>query len=377
MTNATPNLPSKPTLGNNNQQEADEEEFEAFAEHQDPLDIAAATWVVRKRNGLSSTEEAELQDWLNADNRHGPALEEMETTMDEVHRFPDDDVAQLKASLPVNQKAQSNPHEWFIVSADLFRPLVSNSATAILMLALIGGGWLGWNHWQSMLLFEQNYATLRGQQLKAALPDTPDYNAALRSTLQLDTDTQVRVRLYRDRREVYLTNGQALFDVFSDSQRPFHVYVDSLRITVVGTRFSVRKTDTGLNAGHTVVSVREGQVRVENVHSHGTPVELTAGQAVSAHGQAQIGSVEVVGVDSIATWQDGRLNFNQTPLREAIAEFERYGQTNLIVNDPTVGLMPVGGSYSIDHLSNFVQNLPQVLPVRLQREGNITRVMPK
>ncbi|RYY69950.1 MAG: histidine kinase, partial [Comamonadaceae bacterium] len=36
-------------------------EFASFASRQDPLDIEAATWAVRRRDGLDASDRAELQ----------------------------------------------------------------------------------------------------------------------------------------------------------------------------------------------------------------------------------------------------------------------------------------------------------------------------
>lgn len=399
---------------------ADEREFEAFAQDQDPLDIAAATWVTRKRSGLSAEGEAELQAWLDADPRHAQAFEDMDATFGEVQQLPDDDVAQLRARLPDRDAANlaaaprtdSPPAQmqrpkrpntgWGSALSGLngllglLRPLMPQAAAAAIAFAMVSGGWLGWSHWQRQPVFEQTFATERGQQLKATLPDAAEQTADPGSTLQLDTATQTQVRLYRDRREVHLQSGQAMFAVHSDPQRPFHVYAGAVRITVVGTRFSVRHTGTGLDAGQTVVAVEEGRVRVEKrrtgTDNHDSnesaqhlaasaeapadhPVELTAGQIVVADVQGHIGPVATLAVNAIAPWRDGRLSFDQTPLAQAIAEFERYGRTGLVVRDPAVAALPVGGSYSLQQWQRFAETLPEMLPVRLVRRGEVTEVV--
>jgi len=403
---------------------ADEREFDAFAQDQDPLDIAAATWVTRKRSGLSPEGEAELKAWLDADPRHAQAFGDMDATFGEVQQLPDDDVAQLRATLPDRDVTghELPPQEatpqaqlprprppangWGSALSSLngllswLRPLVPQAAAAAIAFALVGGGWMGWSHLQGQPVFEQAFATERGQQLKATLPDAAPQAAALTatrgSTLQLDTATQTQVRLYRDRREVHLQSGQAMFSVHSDPQRPFYVYAGALRITVVGTRFSVRHTRTGLEAGQTVVAVEEGHVRVEKRRPDGgtvenaeaaqepkaftdalaeRAVELTAGQAVVADARGHMGPVATLAANAIAPWRDGRLSFDQTPLAQAIAEFERYGRTGLVVHDPAVAALPVGGSYSLQHWRRFAEALPQVLPVRLVQRAEVTEVV--
>lgn len=370
---------------------ADEREFEAFAQRQDPLDMEAATWVARRRNGPSADGEAELQAWLNADPRHAEAFEDMDATFGDVKQLPDDDVAALKAGLaPAPEahpprSAEPRRRPWLLDWGQFF----PQAAAAAIAVALVGGGWMGWERWRQLPTFEQSFVTQRGQQLTATLPDTGADSTVRGSTLQLDTATRLEARLYRDRREVHLADGQAMFTVKSDAERPFHVRAGALRITVVGTRFSVRHTQSGLGAGQTIVSVEEGRVRVvkaalaegrDEVLSAATQtqaatVELAAGQMVVADDTGHIGPVTSVPASSIAPWRDGRISFDQTPLAQAIAEFERYGSTGLVVRDPRVAALPVGGSYSLKQWQRFAETLPQVLPVRLVRRGELLEVV--
>lgn len=405
---------------------ADERDYEAFAQAQDPLDIEAATWVTRSRSGLNAEGEAELQAWLDADPRHAEAFADMDATFGDVQQLPGDDVASLKAALPQadaavpgrsahaagsgeplhtpvpprTRQATGGSRPWGGLFGRLsagWGQLAPQAAAAAIAFALVGGGWMGWDHWREQPTFEQTFATARGQQLSATLPDagadTGEGALVQGSSLQLDTETRLETRLYRDRREVRLTDGQAMFTVKSDAARPFHVWAGALRITVVGTRFSVRHTPSGLGAGQTIVSVEEGRVRVAQANKNGAmvsdgaevlgasssegtaTVELTAGQMVAADGTGHLGAVAAVPTGSIATWRDGRLSFDQTPLGQAIAEFERYGRTGLVVRDPAVAALPVGGSYSLKQWQRFAETLPQVLPVRLVRRGGVTEVV--
>jgi ferric-dicitrate binding protein FerR (iron transport regulator) len=105
---------------------------------------------------------------------------------------------------------------------------------AAAVLALVGGGWLGWSHWRSQPLFSEHYATVRGQALQVRLPDG--------SQMLLDAASQAQVQLFRGRREVRLLEGQALFHASADAQRPFEVRAGHTLVTVLGTRFSVRHT---------------------------------------------------------------------------------------------------------------------------------------
>lgn len=377
-----PQLPSSPE---------DEQDFADFASQQDPLDIEAANWVVRHRRGLSPAEHQDWQRWLAQDPRHGDAFNDMQDTFGQVQQLPQSDITQLRSSLPprshtataqpiappskvgrVPPQTASRPFWWL--------PTMSQFGMVALVLAVAGGG--AW-HWWQQPLFVQHYATARGQQMQLQLPDA-DGNG---SRLQLDTRTSLTVKLYRDRREVQLQEGQVQFAVAADNQRPFTVDAGRTRVTVVGTRFTVRHTDSGLHAGQTLVAVEEGKVRVSQLGPDAQPIVeasqpnaplLTAGQYVLLSAQGLPGTVENVGkaaAANLAPWRTGRLSFDQTPLAVAIAEFERYGSTGLTVRDPAVAALPVGGSYSAGQWQHFANSLPQVLPVRLLQRGEVTEVV--
>jgi len=346
------------------------------------VELEAATWAVRQRGGLDADGQAQLQAWLAAHPQHGPALEAVSATLHSVQHLPADQAARLRSGLPerlARHQAEAAPSFW----RTWLRPIAPHAAVAVVVLSLGGAGWFGW--WVQPT-FEQSYASQRGQQLLATLPD----DAAAGSTIQLDTSTRLQARLFRDRREVALGEGQAMFSVHPDKNRPFHVSTGDLRITVLGTRFSVRHTASGVDAGRTVVAVEEGRVRVERLALSAPTtgaestdvqavVELTAGQMLAApRGQdsgSAVGLVSEIAPAAVAQWRGGRISFDQTPLIDALAEFERYGATGLVVKDPAVAAMRVGGSYGLRQSQRFADFLPELLPVRLVRRGGVTEIV--
>ena len=402
---------------------ADEQAFEAFASDQDPLDIEAALWAARRRDGLDAQGQAELQAWLNADPRHAARFNEMEGLFAEIMQAPTADVAPLRAGQPAHAPSQATTSPAAPIRPDpaprpadasptregearvgpgVARPrprraparghrdrrpaprrLAAFAMATAFALVMLSAGWAGWTYWRGLPTFEQAYATGRGQHVSISLPDAE----ANGTRLHLDTATQALVRLYRDRREVHLKDGQAQFVVAADARRPFHVWAGPVHITVVGTRFSVRHTDTGMAAGQTVISVEEGHVRVQRVNDTAAgpphrpastsepPLDLVAGQRTTVDDQGRFSPVDSLPSAVMAAWRDGRLSFDQTPLEEAIAEFERYGRTGLVVRDPAIAALRVGGSYSLSQAWRFAQTLPSVLPVRLVRHGEVTEVV--
>ncbi|AVS73751.1 FecR family protein [Paracidovorax cattleyae] len=382
------------------QDEADALEFEGYLRTQDPVLVQAALWATRRTEGLDAAVEAEFQEWLCADPEHADAYEEMEKSFDPVREISDDKIQSLKEGLrqdapmgaPAREQALNPVQVGTSAARRVTRPtqpaspgrrawmagigrFFPQAATAVAAVALVSGGWMGWDHWRGQPTFAKNYATERGQRLDIQLPDG--------STLQLDAATRAEVRLYRQRREVRLIEGQALFVVHANPAQPFDVLAGAVRVTVVGTRFSVRRTRAGLDAGKTVVAVESGRVRVSRTASSGEVdadeaagrVELTAGQTVTADETGRLQPVVSIFPDSVASWRNGRISFNDTPLAEALAELERYGDTGLVIRDPAVGAMRLGGSFDVRQMGSFAQALPSLLPVRLERRNGVVEIV--
>jgi len=101
----------------------------------------------------------------------------------------------------------------------------------------------------------QTYATTIGIRKKLTLPDgtTVWLNNGTRLTLSL------REYIGSGRREVWLEEGEAYFEVAKNPARPFLVHIDSLQARVLGTAFSIqayRQLTT------TQVAVSSGSVQV-------------------------------------------------------------------------------------------------------------------
>ena len=316
------------------------------------LELAAASWQVRRQDGLSASEEAQFQAWLAADSEHRQVYARMEGVWSGLGELHPTAVAQLARAMPEPKKRA-------------FRlPLV----TAALAISAVCSGWFCWNYYQQQPVFHQSFASARGEQLDVHLPDG--------SVMKLDTATRVEVTLYRQRREVRLPEGQVNFYVRADKARPFNVLTDSLRVTVVGTHFAVRNTHAGL--GGEAVTVEEGRVRVAPLHAaagSAGAVELTAGESVQANREGALGTVDTRLAHGALLWREGRINFDNTPLAQAVAEFERYGDTRLLIKDAEVAAMRVNGSFDTRLAADFGSALPLVLPVQLRKQGGVTEIV--
>ena len=340
-----------------------------------PAERDALAWFVRSRGGLSEAEARELAAWQAHDPAHAQALARWQADWEQLDALPAQGVDRLRAHLAQDlareRAAASRPARGWLAGA-----WAGSAGMAASVVLVAAGGLLAWHHWQQQPLFEKHIATRTGEQVDVQLPDG--------SSLRLDTATAIDVALFRQRREVRLPEGQAVFRVQGDAARPFDVLAGPLRITVVGTRFSVRNTPGIPGEEGVRVAVEEGRVRVARadapVSASQTMVELTAGQQVASDATGLLGPVAAVLPSGIAPWRESRVSFDNTPLAQALAEFGRYGPTRLTVRDPAVAALRLTGTFDPRRLDNFVRVLPQVLPVRMQAppdadQGALTEIV--
>lgn len=341
---------------------AEQRALQAFWGEQDAVALQAAQWHTRQEQGLGAAEQAALAQWLHANPEHAEAFARIDAGVARLRALPADAVTQWRASLAASQPAAAASPKPVPPQATPVRPqhwlqalLPGPRGLALCAVLLVALG-LGWQQWMQPV-YSAHYVVQRGQHQSLQLPDG--------STLELDADTDAQVRLYRNRREVQLAHGQAMFIVAPDASKPFEVQAGPARVSVVGTRFAVRYRQDGVDAGQVRVEVQEGRVRVAAVQSPATALLLTAGQTTQVAANGLLAPVGSVAPDSVGLWRKGLLRFDNTPLAQALQEMERYGPTGLVVRDPAVAALPLGGSYATARPAEFAHMLTLVLPVRL------------
>lgn len=186
------------------------------------------------------------------------------------------------------------------------------------------------------------------------------------SAMQLDLDTTVGVTLTDSRRQIELRQGRAVFDVAKDVHRPFVVDAGVGTITALGTEFQVQKVGDRVS-----VTLLEGAVGIDtNVGGLvSQSLRLVPGQQASYAPETGSWSVELVDPASQVSWSKGFHVFAATPLREAIAEINRYSPIDLTLADPSTGQLLVSGSFKLGDGRAVAEALPYALPVKVSERG--------
>jgi transmembrane sensor len=201
------------------------------------------------------------------------------------------------------------------------------------------------------------------------------------SRITLNTDSKVRVIFSNRERHIDLSQGEAFFEVASDGDRPFVVQAGARRVVAVGTKFSVRRDHEGIQ-----VVVTEGKVRVEDERlASGSAARATGtipgaseaasqGIVLAAGGLARAGDSDVVvqnrapaEAEEMLSWRSGYVVFHETPLAQAVAEFNRYNARQIVIRDAGVATIPLTGKFRATHNETFVNLLEQAYQVPVER----------
>lgn len=208
-------------------------------------------------------------------------------------------------------------------------------------------------------------------QLQEARFDTPVggrkvINLSDGSKIDLNTRSVVRTAVHDKRRAVWLDSGEAYFEVAHREGEPFVVYAGEQTITVLGTKFSVRR-----DQDRVTVNVIEGRVRIDDGHNRYTNgAIITAGDTAIARGDSTlIAAKSEERVENALAWRDGKLTFNLVPLSEAAAEFNRYNRTQLII-DPSAADIPIGGIFQASNVGAFARLLHDAYGLKFEQDDD-------
>src|SRR3984957_938816 len=331
------------------------------------LDEEAADWIWRMDSAaIDATDRQAFEAWQRQDPRHRRAVSELSAVWNAL-----DGLAEAKREEKIatfaNTAQAARPHHpqrlWIAAAAAL-------AAVAI----GVGAVWL---QRDSEL---QTLSTAVGQQRNVTLADG--------SIVTLNTNTIVESDLRRRTREIYLRKGEAHFQVAHDRSRPFLVHAGDAVVRAVGTAFEVRV----LTDQHVDVVVNEGRVEVQAA----TPVSQNAGarphstavptvRALNAGERLSTASLDYavmpITAQQLSTelaWREGAIIFDGEPLAEAIAEIERYTDARIVVSDPEVAALRVGGRFRTGNVQEFFDALQTALPVSIRHAaGGVVFIDPR
>ena len=349
----------------------------------------AARWTVRRDRGLSAAESIEFELWLAADPRHAAAMQRIGGAWSLLDRIPESVAQQTLA------QASCRRSFWR-------RGLVVGSlAAAAALVVLFRGVW-------PAASVPNLSAPRTPTTLHAAGPSV--VTLADGTIVRLNTGGEIVEQFTRAERRVLLARGEAFFEVTKSPARPFIVRAGRVDVRAVGTAFNVNLTSARVE-----VIVTEGRVGVamtevggprSEVEGRGSesggretegsnraeilrPViaELGAGERAVLLGQSGgegggapafvVTRVEAAEMARALAWQESLIRLGGATLAEIAAEFERRTGRRVILADPALAGLRLGGRFRADDVDGFVNLMATTLEIDVKRATDGALVLRK
>lgn len=353
------------------------------------IEQQAADWIVRQQSGdWSEAEQAGFDAWIAASVAHRVAYVRLETMWNEAGRLK-----AIAAGVPAGTLLERGT--WGATrsgrAVQLSKPQSIQAGTEVVSDS-------GLNVENSLSLPDRRMTSrARGFAIAASAviavfaglyATSVHFNAAGRhttavgaidtvplsdgSSVTLNTDSRIRVEYGEHERRIELDRGEAFFQVEKDPRRPFVVMVGQRRVVAVGTQFAVRRQEDDIR-----VAVTQGLVRVERP---GSSADRTSPEILLGAGSvAQTVKAEVIVKDHVApqveqllSWRQGYVAFRETALADAVAEFNRYNSRKIVIRDPAISAIHVGGNFKSTNTQAFLWMLQNGFAIDVEEtEGEV------
>lgn len=332
------------------------------------IEARAGQWLARRDAGdWTPQDEVALEQWLAQSTAHVVAFVRLEAAWSEARRLQALAGGSEPGTVPSVDEWQLT--RFFDPAAGTASPVEAKPAAAnegrlrglrhgaVAATVLIAVALAFTHYWPS----QTSYSTPLGGIVAVPMSDG--------SEVTLNTDTKIRVAVTQTQRRVELQQGEAFFDVAKDPSRPFIVEAGSKRVVAVGTKFSVRREHNEL-----LVVVTEGRVRVEDLAApaseHDSLLVLSAGSLARGEDDALLVQQETLPeIERHLSWRTGYLIFRDTPLAEAVEEFNRYNSQRILIDDSRVAEIRVSGKFRPTQYEAFVRLMQEGFSVRMHRAG--------
>jgi len=337
----------------------------------------ACAWIVQiEDRNLTIADQAAFKEWVNRSPVHKAEIRRLAHLSGDLNSLTD--MMQPLDEAMMRHRKVRKPKIW----RKRFMPILTVSVVAVFMVFFgINSG-----HQTSPALDTPVlYQTVVGGKQDIILTDG--------SVLKLNTDTEVEVDYNAERRKIRLIKGEAFFQVAHNPDRPFLVYAGDDVVRAVGTAFRVRRLDEKIE-----VTVTEGRVELKTEAPHVDvvilvpekneaekspiarikPIAIGAGESITYMASVQNNTVEKISkreIERELSWQDGLLEFSETPLDEVITDLSRYTTLKIEIADPELRDLKFGGLFRTDGLSVLFDTLETDFDIEVDyAEDNVVRI---
>lgn len=292
----------------------------------DPVLRAAADWLARA--DLGTLDEAAFERWRAEDPRHALAFIRVS---DAARRAAADG-----AEAPAVKRART--------TASTRRGAI---AAGLAVLSLGGGALVA-----GKVNARDRASTPVGGMRHVDLADT--------GGLTLNTDSAASWKADREGLRLWLERGEIALDIAANAQ-PVH-----LKGGPVGARLGPGRYNARLREGLLDLVVLKGEASAEGVPASPstTPVRGPAALALTPE-RPLARPLSEQDIAATLAWRSGEILFVDEPLASAVEEYNRHLVRKIVLADPQLGGLRVGGRFVAGDPSAFLRALEMTMDVRV------------
>ncbi|EON77970.1 putative anti-sigma factor [Lunatimonas lonarensis] len=196
-----------------------------------------------------------------------------------------------------------------------------------------------------------------GEKLTLSMPDGSRIILNSESVLWFDSEYGLIDRTIR-------LNGEAFFEVVSDSNKPFKVDTDGLTTYALGTSFNISTRHSSYK-----VALTEGKVAVV---ADKETVNLDPGQMAVWKPDHQRNEIKISYFDAekITSWKDGRLAFDKKKLHLIFKDLETWYGVRILLDPNLNGNQLVSGTFENKNLKDILTGLAFSMSFSFELNGN-------
>lgn len=179
-------------------------------------------------------------------------------------------------------------------------------------------------------------------------------------TLNKHSSVHYNDKFRGDQRKVQL-QGEAFFKVTPNKTKPFVVELKSIKVTVVGTEFNIRETDSS-----TDVTVESGVVKVESGNQQ---VLLNKGEKIVVHKNPELLRVQKTNDRLYNYYVTKQFVCDNTPLWKLVQTLNEAYNVHIEIADPQAAKLPLTTTFHDEELENILRVISETFDLTIEREG--------
>ncbi|MBT2188320.1 FecR family protein [Sphingobium nicotianae] len=314
-----------------------------MASKQDRIDAEAADWLAAIDCG--PVDRQAFEQWRSSDPAHALAF----IRVSQIGR----DLDSLRETRLADKTAPAKQEP--VPTTANRRRFLALGAAGVVAVALGGLGW-------TFAAAAHDAETAVGERRRIVI--------ASGIAIELNTDSHVTWRQRDKGYEIDLLRGEMMLERQPGSA-PCTLNCEQSQIDLAaGGRLNARSRPQEVE-----LSVLEGEAQLRTPASNAIVRVATLRKArVAVGAPTAVSAISPVEAGAVSAWQQGQLHFNGESLEDALAEYNRYLQHPIEIDDASLRRIRLGGRFSATDPADFLRALKQIYGVSVHVDSERVRL---